>query len=126
MLAGSESFSTFSTSDLDEAKKFYGDILGLKISENKMGLLELHFKNNSVLIYPKPDHQPAAFTVLNFKVREIEKQVDELNKKGIQFEKYDIGHIKTNSKGIHTSKAGPSVAWFKDPAGNILSIIEEK
>lgn len=125
-MADSESFSTFSTSDLDEAKKFYGDVLGLKISENKMGLLELHLKNNSVLIYPKPDHEPAAFTVLNFKVREIEKQVDELNKKGIQFEKYDNGHIKTNSKGIHTSKSGPSVAWFKDPAGNILSIIEEK
>ncbi|MCM8570137.1 VOC family protein [Gramella jeungdoensis] len=124
MLAKCEAFSTFSTNDLNEAKKFYGDLLGLEISENKMGLLELDLVNHLVLIYPKPDHEPANFTVLNFKVNNLEEHVDKLTAKGVKFEQYD-GVVKTDLKGIHRSDKGPSIAWFKDTAGNILSIIEE-
>lgn len=125
MLADSEVFTSFSTDDLKKAKKFYGEVLGLRISENKMGLLELDLNNSSVLIYPKKDHRPATYTILNFKVKDLEGQVDKLIDKGLHFEKYD-GVLKTNSKGIHTSEKGPAIAWLKDPAGNILSIIEEK
>lgn len=125
MLTYCEAFTTFSTDNLKEAKRFYGQVLGLKIKENKMGLLELDLVSGPVLIYPKPDHKPATYTILNFKVRDLEEQVEQLAGKGLKFEHYD-GTVKTDSKGIHTSEKGPSIAWFKDPAGNILSIIEEK
>ncbi|TBW29173.1 VOC family protein [Gramella sp. KN1008] len=122
----SEAFSTYSVNDLKMAKKFYEDTLGLDVTENEMGLLELKMANCQVLIYPKPDHKPANFTVLNFKVKNLERQVDTLRVKGVIFEQYDNDQIKTDPKGIHSSKHGPRIAWFMDPAGNILSLIEEK
>ncbi len=125
MLKNSNAFSGFSVNDLGKAKEFYGKNLGLNITENKMGLLELHLSNGGkILIYPKPNHIPATFTILNFPVKNIDLTADELIKAGIVFEQYD-GRLKTDEKGIFRS-GGPLIAWFKDPAGNILSIIEEE
>ncbi|GAA4323317.1 VOC family protein [Pontixanthobacter gangjinensis] len=125
MVSNCDAFSSFSTNDMNKAKEFYGEVLGLKYNENRLGLLELDPEHCSVLIYPKEDHMPADFTVLNFYVTDIEKQVEELSQKGVEFEKYD-GKIKTNEKGIHRGIDTPAIAWFKDPAGNILSLIEQK
>lgn len=125
MLKDCEAFFTYSTSDVNKARDFYRNTLGLDISEHEMGLLELHLINSSVLIYPKKEHIPAGFTVLNFKVKNIEEYVERLIDKGLKFEQYD-GPIKTDSRGIHRNENGPSIAWFKDPGGNILSIIEDK
>ncbi|SDR79874.1 VOC family protein [Gramella sp. MAR_2010_147] len=124
MLRDSKAFTTYSTNKFDISKKFYQETLGLKVNENEMGLLELELVNCSVLIYPKEDHTPAAYTVLNFYVANIEEEVDLLTKKGVQFEKYD-GEIKTDSRGIYKGKVGPEISWFKDPAGNILSLIQK-
>jgi catechol 2,3-dioxygenase-like lactoylglutathione lyase family enzyme len=123
MLESSKAFSSFAVNDLNQAKQFYAETLGVKVSESKEGL-ELHPGNTDVFIYPKPDHQPATFTVLNFLVKDIEGAVDELTQKGVSFEHYD-GEIKTDEKGIHHN-GGPTIAWFKDPAGNILSVIEQE
>ncbi len=127
MLKESKAFSGSSVSDFDRAREFYKNILGLAVRENAMGLIELHIKNGSrILIYPKPDHTPATFTVLNFPVADIDRAVDELKLRGIKFEHYE-GAIKTDEKGIHRNPAqGLNIAWFQDPAGNILSIIEEQ
>lgn len=124
MLQPSKAFSGFSVNDIQKAKDFYGDILGLKTTE-PMNQLALHLTDNShVFVYEKKDHVPATFTVLNFPVNDIEKAVQELAAKGIEFEHYD-GEIKTDEKGIFRG-GGPLIAWFKDPAGNILSVLEEK
>ncbi len=127
MLKNSKAFSGFSVNDIQKAKEFYSEILGLEVKDNPMGLLELNTEGvNRVIIYPKPNHVPATFTILNFPVKNIDESVDELIKKGITFEQYD-GPIKTDEKGICRSGGkGPNIAWFKDPAGNILSLIEEK
>lgn len=126
MLTHSKAFSGFSVNDLAGAKKFYSDILGLKVKDGPMGILELHPEGgNHILIYPKPNHVPATFTILNFPVKNIYKTVDELIKKGITFEQYD-DPIKTDERGICRGIKGPAIAWFKDPAGNILSVLEEK
>ena len=127
MLKDSHAFSGFSVSDLDRAREFYKNILGLDVRENAMDLIELHIKNGGrVLIYPKPDHAPATFTVLNFPVVDIDQAVDELERRGVKFEQY-AGEIKTDEKGIHRNPSqGVNIAWFQDPAGNILSIIEEQ
>jgi len=123
MLETNKAFSSFSVNDLQKAKEFYGQTLGLEVSESAEGL-ELHPGGNlDVFIYPKPNHTPASFTVLNFLVDDIESAVDELKKTGVRFEKYE-GEIKTDEKGIHRN-GGPSIAWFKDPAGNILSVLEK-
>ena len=123
MLETNKAFSSFSVNDLQKAKEFYGRTLGLEVSESAEGL-ELHPGGNlDVFIYPKPNHTPASFTVLNFLVDDIESAVDELKKTGVRFEKYE-GEIKTDEKGIHRN-GGPSIAWFKDPAGNILSVLEK-
>lgn len=118
--------SGFSTNDIAEAKRFYADILGFTVEE-RMGILTLHFVNGgSTFVYPKPNHEPASFTVLNILVDDIEKAVDELTAKGVVFEQYD-GDMKTDEKGIAWGKKadmGPNIAWFKDPAGNILSVLE--
>ncbi|HET8736046.1 MAG TPA: VOC family protein [Pricia sp.] len=132
MLQKSKAFSSFSVSDTEKAREFYGETLGLDVSGVKgmedYGLLELHFPNGqTVLIYPKENHEPATFTVLNFPVDNIDKTVDELTEKGVKFEHYG-GEIKTDEKGIARSDSpekGPNVAWFKDPAGNILAVMEE-
>jgi catechol 2,3-dioxygenase-like lactoylglutathione lyase family enzyme len=123
MLETNKAFSSFSVDDLQKAKEFYAQTLGLKVKESKEGL-ELHPGENDVFIYPKPNHEPATFTVLNFLVSDIDAAVDDLKKKGVQFEQYD-GEIKTDAKGIHRN-GGPTIAWFKDPAGNILSVLENE
>ena len=119
-----ESFSSFSVDDLKKAKDFYSQTLGLDVKETQEGL-ELHNGNNTVFLYPKPNHTPASFTVLNFAVDDIEKAVDELNAMGINLEQYNLADIKTDERGIARGERGPTIAWFKDPAGNILSVLEE-
>ena len=120
-------FSSFSVNDLDKAKEFYAKTLGVDVSKTEEGL-ESKFDNGpSVFVYPKDDHQPATFTVLNFTVPDIEKAVDELTSRGITFESYG-GEMKTDAKGILRGKEnghGPNIAWFKDPAGNFFSVIED-
>jgi predicted enzyme related to lactoylglutathione lyase len=124
MLEQSKAFSGFSVNDIPKAKQFYGKTLGLKVSEAN-GLLNLHLASGAkVLIYPKPNHSPASFTILNFPVENIERAVDDMAKNGVQFEHYE-GHLKTDEKGIFRGE-GPLIAWFKDPAGNICSVLEQK
>ncbi|MBS1689829.1 MAG: VOC family protein [Bacteroidetes bacterium] len=126
MLKNSNAFSGFSVNDIQKAKDFYQNTLGITIADNPMGLLELHFNNGAkVIIYPKPNHEAATFTVLNFPVDDVEKTVDELTAKGVKFEKY-TGNIQTDAKGIVRGNGGPTISWFKDPAGNILSVLEAK
>ncbi|MEP6467410.1 MAG: VOC family protein [Parafilimonas sp.] len=126
MLENSKVFSSFSVTDLQKAKEFYSKTLGLKVIDNPMGLIELEIKGiNNIMIYPKPNHEPATFTVLNFPVDDIEKTVDALIAKGIVFEQYG-GQLQTDAKGISRNPHGPAIAWFKDSAGNILSIIQHK
>jgi catechol 2,3-dioxygenase-like lactoylglutathione lyase family enzyme len=120
-----ESFSSFSVNDLKKAREFYGQRLGLDISETPEGL-ELRTGNNTVFLYPKPNHTPASFTVLNFAVDDIELAVDELTSLGVSLEHYDLPDIKTDKRGIARGPKGPIIAWFKDPAGNILSVLEER
>jgi catechol 2,3-dioxygenase-like lactoylglutathione lyase family enzyme len=122
MLQTRNAFSSFSVNDLQKARDFYAQTLGLKVNESEMGL-EIRPGDTDVFIYPKPNHTPASFTVLNFLVDDIDKAVDELMQKGVRFEQYE-GEIKTDEKGIHHN-GGPSIAWFKDPAGNILSVLEK-
>ena len=128
MFKESNAFSSFSVNDLEAAKKFYGEILGLEISDNPMGVMELHIKDSSnIMVYPKPDHEPATFTILNILVPDLELAVDALIVKGLTFEQYHNEYLNTNEKGIMRGDGhGPDIAWFKDPAGNILSVIGEK
>ncbi len=119
-----ESFSSFSVNDLKAAKDFYGQTLGLDISETQEAL-ELHTGDNTIFIYPKPNHEPATFTVLNFKVDKIDEVIDELAAMGVNLEHYNLPDLKTDKRGIF-SGPGQKIAWFKDPAGNILSVIEEE
>ena len=125
MFKEAETFSSFSVNELQKAKEFYGQTLGLEIKETPEGL-ELHTDNNTVFLYPKPNHTPASFTVLNFAVDDIEAAVDELNALGVNLERYNLPDIKTDERGIARGPHGPMIAWFKDPAGNILSVLEEK
>lgn len=125
MLKNSKGFSSFAVNDIPKAKDFYQNRLGLTVKDNPMGLIELEILGSSnILVYPKPNHQPATFTVLNFPVNDIDAAVDTLIDKGIIFEQYDEEYLKTDEKGISKDNGGPSIAWFKDPAGNILSVIE--
>lgn len=123
MFKDAKAFSSFSVNDLKQAKEFYGQTLGLDVKENQEGL-ELRTGGQSVFLYPKPNHTPASFTVLNFPVDNIETAVDELESLGIRLEHYDLPDMKTDEKGIFRGP-GPQIAWFKDPAGNILSVLEE-
>jgi len=116
-------FSGFSVDDIPTAKEFYGKILGMEVTEEH-GMLHLQIANGSqVLVYPKPNHTPATYTILNFPVDDIEKAVDELTRAGVRFEIYDEEYLKTDEKGIARGE-GPKIAWFKDPAGNIISVLE--
>lgn len=125
MLKNSKGFSSFAVNEIPKAKDFYQNILGLTVKDNPMGLIELEISGSSnILVYPKPNHQPATFTVLNFPVDDINAAVDALIDKGITFEQYDEAYLKTDEKGISKDNGGPSIAWFKDPSGNILSVIE--
>jgi len=125
MFKEAKTFSSFSVNDLRRAKEFYGETLGLEVKETPEGL-ELHTNNNVVFLYPKPNHTPASFTVLNFHVNDIERAVDELKALGVSLEHYDMPDIKTDERGIARGPHGPIIAWFKDPAGNILSVLEER
>jgi catechol 2,3-dioxygenase-like lactoylglutathione lyase family enzyme len=123
-LNDSEAFCGFSVDDLHKAKEFYGDVLGLKVSEGMMGTLELDLAGGGkVFLYAKPDHAPATFTVLNFPVEDVDAAVDELQRRGVRFERYEKPEIRTDPKGIHRADGGPVIAWFKDPAGNVLSVL---
>lgn len=126
MMDGSKAFNSFSVDDTAKAKKFYGETLGLSVSEDrKMGVLMLKLNGGApVILYPKQDHKPASFTVLNFPVASVDKAVDELTGRGVKFEHYSDPGIKTDARGISHEKGGPVIAWFKDPAGNILSVVE--
>lgn len=128
MFKNTKAFSGFSVDDIKKAKTFYGQTLGLDVSEvtEMKGLLRLHISGSSdIIVYEKPNHVPATFTILNFPVPDVEIAVDELKGKGIRFEIYDEENFKTDTKGIFRM-GGPLIAWFKDPAGNFLSVIEEK
>ena len=123
MFKDTKAFSGFAVNNLQQAKEFYGQTLGLDVSEAN-GLLELHIAGGTtILIYPKANHTPATFTILNFPVDNIEQTVDELARHGVQFESYNEGYLVTDEKGISRGQ-GPKIAWFKDPAGNLLSVLE--
>jgi predicted enzyme related to lactoylglutathione lyase len=128
MLNDSKAFSGFSVNDTDAAKAFYGETLGLQVDKDDEmgGMLTIHINgnNNNILVYPKPNHQPATFTILNFPVKNIETTVKELKARGVKFESYDSEYLKTDENNISKGNGGPSIAWFTDPAGNILSVIE--
>lgn len=124
MFKNTNVFSSFSVDDIQKARQFYGEVLGLEFS-TPMDQLELHPAGGvRIFVYGKPNHVPATFTVLNFAVDDIEKAVDELTKKGVRFEIYNEGQMKTDGKGIMRD-GGPKIAWFKDPAGNFLSVVED-
>jgi catechol 2,3-dioxygenase-like lactoylglutathione lyase family enzyme len=125
MFKDTKAFSSFSATDLEKAKEFYGQTLGLDVVQSDEGLELKLAGGGSVFIYPKPNHEPATFTVLNFQVDDISKAVSGLSDRGLSFVKYD-GDIKTDEQGIHRGPPGPSIAWFKDPAGNILSVVQDK
>ena len=124
MLTNSPLFAGFAVDDIPAAKAFYADTLGIRVVEIGDGLLSIQAVNGySVLAYVKPGHVPATHTILNFPVDDIEATVDRLTQAGVTFERYDQGPIKTNDKGI--AHPGPWQAWFRDPAGNILSVIQD-
>ena len=123
MFANTTAFSGFAVDDLEAAKKFYGETLGLRTSEHH-GLLTLHLAGDrDTLVYPKPDHVPASYTILNFQVDDIDAAVDELVRRGIPMERYE--GMGQDDKGINRA-GGPYIAWFKDPAGNILAVLQER
>jgi catechol 2,3-dioxygenase-like lactoylglutathione lyase family enzyme len=125
MFRDSHAFSGFSTNDIPMTKDFYARTLGLEVTEEN-GMLTLHLGGGgTVLIYPKDDHQPASFTVLNFPVPDIDRAADELTKAGVEFERYEGSN--QDERGIARPpkpEYGPPIAWFKDPAGNIVSVIQ--
>ena len=126
ILHDAKAFQSFSVDDIGKARAFYRDTLGLDVAESPMGL-ELEVGGGSkVFVYPKPDHKPATFTILNFPVDNVDEAVDKLTSTGIRFEQYDLPDIKTDARGIARDTEGPAMAWFKDPAGNILSVMQER
>ena len=123
MLKDSKAFSGFAVKDLDAAKRFYGQTLGQDVRDGPMGIMELHLAGGAtVMVYPKDDHVPATYTILNFPVDDIDESVDHLVAKGVVFERYP--HLKADEKGVFREE-GPDIAWFKDPAGNILAVLQE-
>lgn len=125
MFKETKAFSGFSVNDIAKSKEFYSTILGLDVREGMEGILELHIKgNNPIVVYPKPNHIPATFTVLNFPVPDVEKAVELLKSKDVVFESYDLPYFKTDNDNIFRG-GGPLIAWFKDPAGNIFSVIQQ-
>ena len=124
MLKDTKAFQGFSVNDLDAAKQFYGETLGIEVSENPAGLtLHIAGGERNTLVYPKDDHEPASFTILNFPVDDVEGTVDALAERGVEFERYEGTEIETDEKGVFRGE-GPLIAWFKDPAGNVLSVID--
>jgi catechol 2,3-dioxygenase-like lactoylglutathione lyase family enzyme len=125
MFANTPAFSGFAVDDLDAARAFYRDTLGLKVTDEEMGFLTLQLAGDRpTMIYPKPDFEPATYTILNFQVADVDGAVDELSSRGVEFERYD--EFDQDEKGVaHSPGGGPTIAWFKDPAGNILSVLSE-
>ncbi len=124
MFENSRAFSGFAVDDLERAKEFYGTTLGLNVSrDEQMGLLRLDLAGGTtIMVYPKEDHRPAIYTILNFPVDDVERAVDELTARGVAFERYE--GFEADAKGIvHGDEGTPTIAWFKDPAGNILSVL---
>ncbi len=126
MFRNTRAFSGFSVDDTQKAKEFYSQVLELEVEDLEMpGLISLKIAGGiPVLLYPKPNHEPATYTVLNFPTEDVEKTVDELTSRGVKFEIYDVEGLKTDAKGVSRGN-GPTIAWFKDPAGNILSVIQQ-
>jgi catechol 2,3-dioxygenase-like lactoylglutathione lyase family enzyme len=124
MLTDSKAFSGFSVNDVPQARRFYEETLGLRVTESN-GMLTLHIAGDrDVLVYPKDDHTPASFTILNFPVSDVESAVDDLSKRGVQFERYPDMEADMDEKGIFHG-GGPLIAWFTDPAGNVLSVLQD-
>src|SRR4051812_13980260 len=122
MFADTHGFSSFAVKDIDEAKRFYGETLGLKISDGPMGVLNLELAGDRpTMIYPKPDFEPATYTILNFTVDDVDAAVDELSSRGVEMERYE--GFDQDDKGI-VRDDGPTIAWFKDPAGNVLAVLK--
>ena len=126
ILTDAKAFPSFSVDDLAKARAFYHDTLGLEVAERPQGLELEVGGGNKVFVYPKPNHEPATFTVLNFSVDNVDTAVDRLKKTGVTFEKYDQPGIKTDEHDIARDAGGPAIAWFKDPAGNILSVLQNR
>ncbi|WP_428329226.1 VOC family protein [Mucilaginibacter sp.] len=126
MFKNTKALSGFAVNDMQKAKEFYNGKLGIEISENDMGIMTLHISGGTqIIVYPKPNHEPATFTILNFPVSDVDEVVDELIGLGIVFEQYSEP-IKTDEKGILRGNGyGPDIAWFRDPAGNILSVLKQ-
>jgi catechol 2,3-dioxygenase-like lactoylglutathione lyase family enzyme len=126
MLKDSPMWSSFAVTDIEAARAFYGGTLGLDVRDSPdTGLLEIHDRSGTrVLVYPKPDHEPAGFTVLNFPVPDVDAAVDALIAAGVRMEQYDNEYIKTDAKGIARDDRGPQIAWFRDPSGNILAVLQ--
>ncbi|MBA2673050.1 VOC family protein [Ramlibacter sp.] len=123
MLQDSKAFASFSVDDIPRAKAFYADTLGLRVRDEMGGLALDPAGGTTVFVYPKDDHAPAAFTVLNFPVTGLEGIVDRLTAAGVRFEQYP--ELGTNERGIARMEQGPTIAWFRDPAGNIFAVHEE-
>jgi catechol 2,3-dioxygenase-like lactoylglutathione lyase family enzyme len=122
MLANTPAFSGFAVPDIDAARDFYANTLGLEVTDEEMGVLTLQLAGDRpTMIYPKPDHVPATYTILNFQVDDIDAAVDELSSRGVSFERYE--GFPQDHKGVMRDQ-GPDIAWFTDPAGNILSVIQ--
>ena len=125
MFGNTKAFSGFSVDDIEQARQFYAETLGLEVTEAN-GMLTLHIAGDRpVLVYPKPNHTPASFTILNFPVDDIEPVVDQLAARGVVFERYEGTPAATDEKGIFRG-GGPLIAWFTDPAGNVLSVVESE
>jgi predicted enzyme related to lactoylglutathione lyase len=121
MFTNTPAFSGFAVDDIEEARRFYGETLGLNISDGPMGVLSLELAGGAaVMIYPKPDFKPATYTMLNFQVDDVDDAVDELTSRGVEMERYD--GFEQDEKGIMRDN-GPTIAWFTDPAGNILAVL---
>ena len=125
MLDINNAFSGFAVKDIEEARSFYAETLGLEVEDGPMGLLNLHLTGSTnVLVYPKPDHEPAVFTILNFEVPDIDAAVTALTERGVEFDRYD--DFDQDEQGVFRGSRndqGPDIAWFRDPSGNVLSII---
>jgi catechol 2,3-dioxygenase-like lactoylglutathione lyase family enzyme len=123
VIDSSKAFSSFAVDDVEKARDFYADTLGVDASIEEMGILNLRLAGHrAVVVYPKDDHTPAGFTVLNFPVDDIDTAVDDLSSRGVRFERYD--GFDQDEKGIARGN-GPNIAWFKDPAGNVLSVLAD-
>ena len=125
MLNETQGFSSFAVKDLDAAKRFYGETLGQDVREGPMGVMELHLAGGAtVMVYPKDDHAPANFTVLNLAVDDIDAAVDKLTSAGLTMEQYGREDLPQDEKGISRDPSGPAIAWFTDPSGNVIAVLK--